>query len=100
MDISASEEEERIFCPLEIEKWKNCLIRLKFGNNEPVSFNTYSLIGYMMMFVFYRITMENGDLYTNMYSLIHEKSRKETILAYLPIIAVPFLFMLKTRSLL
>ena len=54
----------------------------------------------MMMFVFYRNTMENGDLYTNMYSLIHEKSRKETILAYLPIIAVLFLFMLKTRSLL
>lgn len=88
LDFLVNEEEEHIFCPLEIEKWGNRLIKLKFGKNDPISIDTYSLIGYVMMFVFYRVTMKHGDLYTNMYSLVNEDTRKNRILEYRPIISV------------
>lgn len=82
------EDVESVFCPLEIQKWNNSLIKLNFGEKEPISLDTYSLLGYLMMFIFYRATMKYGDLYTNMYSLITENSRKAAILEYMSIIAV------------
>ena len=90
LDTSYDPSVEEWFCPLPIKQSDEGLVCLSFDNpgKKSIQIDTYSIIGYLLLFIFYRCTGENDDLFTSMLSLVQKDPRHQKILNFSPVISV------------
>ena len=90
LDTSYDPRVEEWFCPLPFKRSDELIVCLSFDNPDKstTQIDSYSIIGYILMFIFYRSTGENDDLFTSMLSLVRKEKRHQRILNYSPVISV------------
>lgn len=76
------------------------LMTVKLKDEQEFELSVYSLLSYIVWYIFYRHVKKSEHLYTEMYSMMMSKEMKEKLDIKVPVIAVLLLILIHSRFLL